>query len=111
MLSNDDVKLIANQNILVDSLSDDDLIEFCSIANNKYRAGQPIISDENYDFIFISELAKRLPNHPFLKEVEDEIEGFSEEKIKLPEKMLSTDKAYTWSEVEKWLERISKFSN
>ena len=24
--------------------------------------------------------------------------------------MLSTDKAYTWGEIEKWLERISKFS-
>jgi DNA ligase (NAD+) len=73
--------------------------------------GSPIITDENYDFIFISELAKRIPNHPFLKQVEVENEGFSEEKIKLPEKMLSTDKAYTWREVEKWLERIAKFSD
>ena len=111
MLSKDDVKLIANQTILVNSLSDDDLIEFCYIANKKYRDGQPIVSDQNYDFIFISELVKRLPNHPFLKEVEKEAEGFSEEKIKLPEKMLSTDKAYTWAEVEKWLERITKFSD
>ena len=110
MLSNHDVKLIANQSILVGSLSDLDLIEFCSIANKKYRAGQPIISDEDYDFIFISELSKRIPDHPFLSQVEGEIEGFSEEKIKLPEKMLSTDKAYSWSEVEKWLERINKFA-
>ena len=49
MLSNHDVKLIANQSILVGSLSDLDLIEFCSIANKKYRAGQPIISDEDYE--------------------------------------------------------------
>ena len=75
------------------------------------EAGSPIITDENYDFIFISELAKRMPNHPFLKNIEVEVEGFSEEKIKLPEKMLSTDKAYTWSEVEKWLERITKFAD
>jgi len=33
------------------------------------------------------------------------------QKIKLPEKMLSTDKAYSWSEVEKWLERITKFAD
>ena len=51
-----------------------------------------------------------MPHHPFLQKVESESEGFSDEKIKLPEKMLSTDKAYTWGEVEKWLERISKFS-
>ena len=74
------------------------------------EAGSPIVSDENYDFIFIPELQKRMPNHPFLQKVESESEGFSDEKIKLPEKMLSTDKAYTWGEIEKWLERISKFS-
>ena len=81
------------------------------VANQRYRSGSPIVSDENYDFIFIPELAKRMPNHPFLKDIEVEVEGFSEEKIKLPEKMLSTDKAYSWSEVEKWLERITKFAD
>ena len=45
-----------------------------------------------------------------MQKVEDENVGFSEEKIKLPEKMLSTDKAYSWEEVNKWLERIRKFS-
>jgi DNA ligase (NAD+) len=111
MLSNQIIKDIASQVSLVSDLSDDVLIEFCAIANQRYRIGSPIISDENYDFIFLHELAKRLPNHPFLKKVEDEIEGFSEEKIKLPQKMLSTDKAYSWEEVNKWLERITKFSS
>jgi DNA ligase (NAD+) len=111
MLSNQIIKDIASQVSLVSDLSDDVLIEFCAIANQRYRIGSPIISDEDYDFIFIHELAKRLPNHPFLKKVEDEIEGFSEEKIKLPQKMLSTDKAYSWQEVNKWLERITKFSS
>ena len=67
MLSNKNLKSIANQSILVGNISNKDLIEFCIIANNKYRAGEPIISDEDYDFIFISELAKRSPEHPFLK--------------------------------------------
>ena len=111
MLTEKIIQDISNQITLVSDLSDEELVEFCKVANQRYRAGSPIISDENYDFIFISELAKRIPNHPFLKQVEDEIEGFSEEKIKLPEKMLSTDKAYTWGEVEKWLERIAKFSD
>ena len=111
MLSNQIIKDIASQVSLVSDLSDDVLIEFCIIANQRYRIGSPIISDENYDFIFLHELAKRLPNHPFLKKVEDEIDGFSEEKIKLPQKMLSTDKAYSWEEVNKWLERITKFSS
>ena len=48
--------------------------------------------------------------YPFLQKVEDENVGFSEEKIKLPVKMLSTDKAYSWEEVNKWLERVRKIS-
>ena len=110
MLTSRQIKDIANQKILIGNLSDFELIEFCSIANQRYRNGSPIISDENYDFIFISELAKRIPNHPFLKKIEAEIDGFSEERVKLPEKMLSTDKAYSWEEINKWLERIIKFS-
>ena len=110
MLTNIQIKDIANQTVLICDLTDSDLVEFCSIANQKYRDGNPITSDENYDFIFIHELAKRLPNHPFLNKVETEIEGFSEEKIKLPKKMLSTDKAYSWKEINKWLERVARFS-
>ena len=48
--------------------------------------------------------------HPFLQKLESENEGFSEEKVKLPERMLSTNKAYSWEEIQKWLERISKSS-
>ena len=110
MLSNKKIKEIANQDILISDLSDVELVDFCSIANKNYRDGKPIISDEDYDFIYLFELNKRMPGHPFLKKLEIEDEGFSEEKIKLPEKMLSTDKAYTWEEVNKWLERIAKFS-
>jgi len=110
MLTNLQLQNIANQKTLISDLSNADLIEFCTIANTSYRSGKPIISDENYDFIFINELAKRLPKHPFLQKVESEDESFSEEKIKLPEKMLSTDKAYSWEEINKWLERITKFS-
>ena len=110
MLTKKQIQDIVDENLLVGNLSDSDLLEFCILANERYRDGAPLITDENYDFIFVSELKKRLPYHPFLQKVESESEGFSDEKIKLPEKMLSTDKAYTWGEIEKWLERISKFS-
>ena len=53
MLTNEDVNLIASQSILAHTLSDKDLLEFCIIANQSYRSGNPIISDDNYDFIFI----------------------------------------------------------
>ncbi|WP_416651371.1 BRCT domain-containing protein [Candidatus Pseudothioglobus sp. Uisw_086] len=110
MLSTKKILEISSQQLLVQDLSDSDLLEFCKFANESYRNGNPIISDENYDFIFIPELAKRLPRNPFLQKVENESTGFAEEKIKLPEKMLSTDKAYNWLEVNKWLERIEKYS-
>ena len=76
MLTEKKIQEISDDITLVSDLSDDNLVEFCQIANQRYRAGSPIITDENYDFIFISELTKRLPNHPFLNQVEDEIEGF-----------------------------------
>jgi len=110
MLSKKKVEKIANQNILIGDLSDDELAEFCIIANQMYREGTPIVSDQDYDFVFLAALAKRLPDHPFLQKLESEHEGFSEEKVKLPERMLSTDKAYSWNEIQKWLERIAKSS-
>ena len=111
MLTNIKIQDIADQKILISDLTDDDLLEFCQIANQRYRDGNPIISDEDYDFVFNPELSKRLPDHSFLQKIEAENEGFSEEKIKLPQKMLSTDKAYSWEEINKWLERVSKFSS
>jgi len=108
MLSKKTVEKIANQNILISDLSDDELAEFCIIANQMYRDGESIVSDQDYDFVFLAGLAKRLPDHPFLQKLESENEGFSEEKVKLPERMLSTNKAYSWEEIQKWLERISK---
>ena len=110
MLSKKTVEKITNQNILISDLSDDELLDFCIIANQMYRKGEPIVSDEDYDFVYIAELSKRLPDHPFLQKLESENEGFSEEKLKLPERMLSTNKAYSWEEIQKWLERISKSS-
>ena len=108
MLSKKTVQKIANQDILISDLSDDELAEFCIIANQMYRDGESIVSDQDYDFVFLAGLAKRLPDHPFLQKLESENEGFSEEKVKLPERMLSTNKAYSWEEIQKWLERISK---
>ena len=111
MLTNIKIQDIADQKVLISDLTDDDLLEFCKIANQRYRDGNPIISDEDYDFVFNPELSKRLPDHSFLQKIEAENEGFSEEKIKLPQKMLSTDKAYSWEEINKWLDRVSKFSS
>ena len=61
MLSKKKVEEIANQNILIGDLSDDELAEFCIIANQMYRDGEPIVSDQDYDFVFLSALKCRVP--------------------------------------------------
>ncbi len=99
---------IIQQEISLDDLSDEDLAQFCQTANLAYRAGEPIVTDKDYDFIYLVALKERLPHHSLFQSVEPEGQGFSEEKVLLPEIMLSIDKAYSWQEISKWLERIQK---
>lgn len=101
---------IINHELLVNELSDEELADFCIEANSAYRLGNPIISDQDYDFIYLAALKERNPEHHYIKSIEPEVFGFSEEKVLLPEIMLSTDKAYTLGELEKWLERVEKAS-
>ncbi|WP_428086070.1 BRCT domain-containing protein [Candidatus Thioglobus sp.] len=102
------IQKIIQQNILLDDLSDQALADFCQAANLAYRSGAPLISDQDYDFIYLAELKKRQPQHALLQSIEPEGKAFSEEKVLLPEVMLSTDKAYSWQEMLKWIERIQK---
>ena len=62
MLTNLELLDIANQKLSIGDLTDNELLEFCRVANERYRNGNPIISDENYDFIFIPELVKDWAN-------------------------------------------------
>ncbi|RUM86045.1 MAG: DNA ligase [Candidatus Thioglobus sp.] len=102
------INQIIQQEVLLDDLSDDDLASFCQTANLTYRSGEPIVSDQDYDFIYLPALKQRLPHHPLLQSIEPEGQGFSEEKVLLPEIMLSTDKAYSWTEISKWIGRLEK---
>ncbi|MCS5591359.1 MAG: helix-hairpin-helix domain-containing protein [Gammaproteobacteria bacterium] len=110
MLTDQKIQNIASQSLLLGDLSDDELAEFCVVANQYYRDGKPIVTDQDYDFVFLAELSSRVPNHFLLARLEPENEGFSGEKVRLPERMLSTDKAYSWAEIQKWLNRINKAS-
>jgi len=105
----DEIKLkIINKDLLVNDLSDEELGYFCEYANAQYRAGLPVVSDEDYDFLYLKALKKRVPNHRVFQSIEPEVIPFSEEKILIPESMLSIDKAYSFEEIEKWVERIFK---
>ena len=107
-LSDKKISNIVNHEISIKDLTDQELASFCVYANEKYRAGSPVISDEDYDFIYLKSLKDRTPGHPLLQSVEPENEGFSEEKLLLPKPMLSIDKAYSFPEILKWIERIHK---
>jgi DNA ligase (NAD+) len=88
-------------------LSDDELLEFLQVCNDFYRQGNPIISDAQYDFVFLEELRKRHPDHPYLQTVEPE-KAFVGKTVVLPEMMLSTEKTYSKDGIEKWLLRVEK---
>ncbi|MCK5871362.1 MAG: DNA ligase [Methylococcales bacterium] len=88
-------------------LSLDTLVECLTICNALYRGGEPLISDADYDFIFRAELQRREPEHVFLNQVEPE-PLVHRKTIALPEKMLSTDKAYTHDEIKRWMARVEK---
>ncbi len=99
------VEITINQQ--VETLSTAELSEFLMISNALYRSGDALISDADYDFIFLAELKKRDPQHPFITQIEPE--PVTESKtVRFPEKMLSTDKAYTLEEIKRWLKRVEK---
>lgn len=105
-LSPNDIALLAAQPD-TKQLSDEQLIEFLQICNCLYRSGEPLISDLTYDSVFLAELEKRQPTHPYLHSVEPE-PAFAGKTVLLPEKMLSTEKTYTADGIEKWLTRLEK---
>jgi len=102
------IQLLIDRKIVPSDLDLSELEYFCELANKKYRSGSPIINDEDYDFLFFKELKKRNPAHHLVTNIEPEYEGFSEEKLLIPEPMLSIDKAYSFDEIQKWIERILK---
>ncbi|MDD4913685.1 MAG: helix-hairpin-helix domain-containing protein [Methylococcales bacterium] len=92
---------------LISACTDQELVLCLSVANALYRGGDAVISDACYDFLYLAELKRRQPNHPFLQAIEPE-PAFAGKTVKLPAIMLSTDKAYSLGEVERWVDRIEK---
>jgi len=106
-LSKDDVTVFTDPEVDVSEVDNDKLVEFLELTNLLYRAGEPIISDEQYDFIFLEELRRRIPDHPFLHTVEPE-PPLEPKTVELPVRMLSTEKAYEIEAIERWAKRIAK---
>lgn len=91
---------------LIHSTNPDVLAQRLSEYNAAYRRGAPLIKDAVYD-----ELLERLrvlaPEHIFLHQVEPEIVPGKRE-VRHPVPMLSTEKAYTPQDLERFVARVSK---
>ncbi|GEA13258.1 hypothetical protein KUL49_36330 [Alteromonas sp. KUL49] len=84
----------------------DELVALLEVTNGLYRAGFPVIDDQKYDAIRQS-LIDLEPSHPFVNSVEPELVVDSKT-VALPQKMLSTDKAYSFEEIGRWINRLKK---
>ena len=106
-LTEEQINMLVNRELEIDSLSDEQLVEFLMVANATYRAGTPIISDAEYELTYLAELRGRHPRHPYLISVEPE-SVFEGKTVELPAQMLSTEKKYSKLDVEKWLKVVEK---
>lgn len=100
----------ANQLLSIDKLNElplNDLILLLKITNSTYRAGVPVVSDSIYDSVYLDALRLRDPEHEYLSTVEPEPIAGSKT-VLLPAKMLSTNKAYTVDEINRWITRLTK---
>jgi DNA ligase (NAD+) len=77
--------------------------------NEKYRAGEPIVEDWFYDQIVMKAVELSNPDSLLLKRVEPDVAVGKT--IPLPERMLSTNKAYSIDEIEKWIESVIDAGN
>lgn len=91
------------------SLNTDQLLTLLMVSNALYRAGFPVIDDQQYDN-YLAQLKQQDPEHPYLNSVEPEV-IIDSKTVALPQKMLSTDKAYSFEEINKWTERLIKAAN
>jgi DNA ligase (NAD+) len=77
--------------------------------NAAYRSGAPLVDDATYDRM-VEQLRLLDPRHPILKTVEPEkFPGRAE--VRHPNPMLSTDKAYTDAQLERFVARVQKEAN
>ncbi len=75
--------------------------------NEAYRAGTPLVSDTDYD-ILVEDLRRREPDHEFLQTVEPEPENTFGKTVPLPIRMLSTQKAYTNEQLQRWCDEVTR---
>lgn len=86
------------------------LQNYLESANSAYRSGQPIITDDEYDRL-MREGAEQYPTNTWFNQQEVESEPITGKTVSLPAPMLSTNKAYSHKEIEKWIEDVLKVAS
>ncbi|MFC1815369.1 BRCT domain-containing protein [Thermodesulfobacteriota bacterium] len=89
--------------------SESALVKRLVMYNEAYRRGEPLVSDQDYDRL-VEKLRDLNPDHPFLQAVEPERLDLRKE-IRHPVPMLSTEKAYTPEELQRFVNRVIKEAN
>ncbi len=89
------IAILANQ---------DDVENLAIEANAQYRAGTPIVTDWFYDHVLMRAVEQVNPESDLLFRVEPD--AFGGKTVRLPQRMLSTQKAYTFDIIEKWAEGV-----
>lgn len=82
------------------------LVEQLRRYNSAYRDGMPLVDDAVYDEL-VEQLRSIDPQNPFLHTVEPEQFG-GKRQVRHPMPMLSTDKAYTMIQLERFIARVEK---
>ena len=100
---------ICQQEIPFDSIESNEQLNVLIAANAMYRSGVPIVNDSLYDQFYRYFKAQN-PQHEFVQNVEPELIAQGKT-VSLPIKMLSTDKAYSFEEIKKWLNRVKKIAD
>lgn len=92
--------------LAAETLDQEQLVLLLQATNALYRSGVPAIDDKQYDAL-TNQLTQLNPDHPYLHSVEPEV--LAEAKtVELPQRMLSTEKAYSLDDIERWVKRIVK---
>jgi DNA ligase (NAD+) len=105
-LTNDDKKRIFQ---IAASLTEADAEQAMTEVNSAYRAGKPVMPDAVYDAL-LNAYALKFPENAFFNEleVESDLAEITGKTVKLPEPMLSTNKVYSISALEKWADGVLK---
>jgi DNA ligase (NAD+) len=82
------------------------LVEQLKRYNAAYRSGSPLVSDHAYD-VLVEKLRAMDSTHSFLHNVEPE-QLETKAKVRHSQPMLSTEKAYTSAELERFVERVQR---